>query len=286
VKIGIRTLCLGRDLKGVLQQCEELGLDGIQVSPQELPPERLSAADRAAFRRDVERRGLEISAVSGGPNLVDPRVAAESVERFQAFLQLSVDLGPGIVTAEVKAKPPDLDDDTAWQTCLASVRAIAAHAGQIGAIYAVEAGPHCLVRTVDDLQRLREAVDSEHLRINYDPANLYSAGCDVVAGVAQVGPWIVHTHARDARRHEDGTWTETPLGHGDVDWLAYLKALDRAGFDGYLCIEREQGSNRFKDAWHARERLLAALKKVEEMEEEEESEGGGGEEEEKENEEI
>ena len=39
------------------------------------------------------------------------------------------------------------------------------------------------------------------------------------------------------------SFMETPLGEGDVDFPSYLKALRDTGYNGFLTIEREVGSN-------------------------------------------
>ena len=36
---------------------------------------------------------------------------------------------------------------------------------------------------------------------------------------------------------------ETPVGGGDVNWDAYIKALKDIGYEGYLTIERETGAD-------------------------------------------
>lgn len=67
--------------------------------------------------------------------------------------------------------------------------------------------------------------------------------------------YIVHTHAKDGRRNyyrapeevyglveaemlASPSFTELPLGTGNVDFAAYLKALDEIGYHGFLTVER------------------------------------------------
>ena len=38
-------------------------------------------------------------------------------------------------------------------------------------------------------------------------------------------------------------YKEVPLGQGQVPWDAYLAALRKAGFNGFLTIERECGND-------------------------------------------
>jgi len=58
------------------------------------------------------------------------------------------------------------------------------------------------------------------------------------------------------RTKTPGTWgEEVRLGTGQVDWRAFFRALDAAGFKGDLCIEREAGNQRVADIRAAREYL-------------------------------
>ena len=40
---------------------------------------------------------------------------------------------------------------------------------------------------------------------------------------------------------------EMPLGEGQVDWPAYINALNEIGFNGFLTIERECGDDPKKE---------------------------------------
>ncbi|WP_046773069.1 sugar phosphate isomerase/epimerase family protein [Jiangella alkaliphila] len=104
------------------------GFDGFQVWQRRIDAAGLKASDVATMARDL---GLEVTAVGGGPNLVDPRSAQEAIDAFRGFLNLSVELGCRIVTAESKAKPDDLSDADAWASTAETVAAICAHAKDI-----------------------------------------------------------------------------------------------------------------------------------------------------------
>lgn len=84
------------------------------------------------------------------------------------------------------------------------------------------------------------------------------------AGGIQPEDYIVHTHAKDGRRNyyrapeevyglveaemlASPSFTELPLGTGNVDFAAYLKALDEIGYHGFLTVEREVGDTPEKD---------------------------------------
>ena len=101
--------------------------------------------------------------------------------------------------------------------------------------------------------------------VNYDPANLVMVtGADPIEGVATLKDWIVHTHAKDGVMLKqtdpaviygyfaDGGiedfrmeeyFRELPLGQGRVDIPAWLAALSKVDYDGFVTIEREVGSD-------------------------------------------
>ena len=94
------------------------------------------------------------------------------------------------------------------------------------------------------------------MAVNYDPANLtMCVADDAVKGVYTLQKYIVHTHAKDGLRGTEPPYVEVPLGTGDVDWPAYLKALDEIGYRGFLTIERECGENPLADIRTAAEFL-------------------------------
>ena len=102
--------------------------------------------------------------------------------------------------------------------------------------------------------------------VNLDPANFTMVtGQDATEAVYILKDYIVHTHAKDGIMLDPTQdpanvyhsfavggvealnacrgFKETPLGEGKVDWKSYLGALREIGYDGFLTIEREAGSN-------------------------------------------
>jgi len=117
-------------------------------------------------------------------------------------------------------------------------------ADEVGITIAVETGPE----EGWVLANLIETVGSDRLRVNYDPANLLMKGFDHVQGVRDLAPWIVHTHAKDALADPGDGKPQVPLGEGDVDIPRWIGQLKEIGFDGWVCIERESGKDRVRDA--------------------------------------
>jgi hypothetical protein len=73
--------------------------------------------------------------------------------------------------------------------------------------------------------------------VNYDPANMLRRG--VVEGVKTLGPWIVHTHAKDYNPETQ----KATVGEGLVPWDEYIATLRSIGYDGWYALEDGQ--------WHS-----------------------------------
>ena len=248
-KIGVMVESLQLGLRRGVEKAAELGADGIQFhgTSDEMQPDRMTTEKRLEFVDFVRDQGLTITALGGdcGKGLLDAETNTWVVPETKAFVDLAVDLGTRVVTAHVGTLPRD-EYSEAWRVGVQAAREIADYAANRGVIFAGETG----YEAAEVLGRFLEKVGSPGFQINYDPANLVIKGFDHLSGVDVLGEHIVHTHAKDAVRHDDGTFTEVPLGKGAVDFPKYLEKLHAVGFQGFLVIEREVSDRPVEDiAW-------------------------------------
>jgi sugar phosphate isomerase/epimerase len=91
--------------------------------------------------------------------------------------------------------------------------------------------------------------------INFDPSHLEHQFLDSAAFIEEFGARIFHAHVKDSKRRLDGRssilgghldfgqagrgWDFVSPGHGDVDFEAMFRALNRVGYTGPLSIEWE-----------------------------------------------
>ena len=238
-----------------LDQAAALGIQGIQVytTKGERAPENMNGEMRRAFLHRVKSRGLTISALCGdlGKGFTDPALNPELIEKSKRILDLALDLDTKIVTTHIGRVPEDSNCET-YRIMQQACHELADYADRLGAHFAIETGP-------EPAERLRQFLDtlgSTGVAVNYDPANLtMCVADDAVKGVYTLQKYIVHTHAKDGLRGTEPPYVEVPLGTGDVDWPAYLKALDEIGYRGFLTIERECGENPLADIRTAAEFL-------------------------------
>ena len=140
--------------------------------------------------------------------------------------------------------------------------------GQEGVQFALEVHP---TEIAYDFVTTRKALDAMGNRpefgINFDPSHLAHQFLDSAAFITDFADRIYHVHVKDSKRHLDGRtsilgshlnfgdprrgWDFVSPGHGDVDFEAMFRALNRIGYTAPLSIEWEDsGMDR---EWGARD---------------------------------
>jgi len=217
VKLGVFTVVFGDlPLTAALDRVVAFGLDAVEIGTGNYPGDAHNVAE---LKREVEARGLEISALSchGNPLHPDAELAKRSHETFRRTLELANELGVGTVigfsgcpgdgpTAAQPnwvtcAWPPEYLDVLEWQW---TERAIpywteeARVAREAGVRVALEPHPGFLVYNPETALRLREAAGPE-IGVNFDPSHFVWQGIDPLLAIRELGNAgaIFHVHAKD-----------------------------------------------------------------------------------------
>lgn len=247
-----------------LRKAREIGAKGIQVyaTKGERAPENMTADKRREFLDKVRSEGLVISALCGdlGKGFHNPELNPALIEKSKRILDMAKELETNIVTTHIGVVPSDPNHDR-YKIMQEACFELAEYADSLDAHFAIETGPE----TSEVLKGFLDTLHSTGVAVNLDPANLVMVTADdPVKAVYNLKDYIVHTHAKDGRRNyyrapeeiygltekkmlAEPSFTELPLGTGNVDFPAYLKALDDIGYHGFLTIEREVGSEPEKD---------------------------------------
>ncbi len=256
--IGVILDSFRTDLTTALDKAVAVGASGLQVyaTSGAFSPESLSPQKRREFLDMCKSRGLTISALCGdlGQGFANPEKNPELIERSKRILDLAKDLETDVVTTHIGVVPADTDCDT-FRIMQDACGQLAAYADSLQAHFAIETGPELSAV----LKTFLDTLHSTGVAVNLDPANLVMvAGDDPVKAVHNLKEYIVHTHAKDGRMlrrvnpeaiyngtldFAEAPFIELPLGQGDVDFPAYLSALNDIGYTGYLTIEREVGDD-------------------------------------------
>jgi sugar phosphate isomerase/epimerase len=125
-----------------------------------------------------------------------------------------------------------------------------------GVRFALEVHPTEIAYDFVTTHKALDAIgDRPGFGINFDPSHFEHQFLDPAAFVTEFGDKVFHAHIKDAKRRLDGRssilgghldfgqpgrgWDFVSPGHGDVDFEAMVRALNRIGYDGPLSIEWE-----------------------------------------------
>jgi L-ribulose-5-phosphate 3-epimerase len=275
-KIGIIVDSLRLPLRKGLKTAKELGADGVQIYAVdgEMAPENLTSSARKELKDYIASLGLEISALCGdlgGHGFQDSEMNPQKIEKSKRILDLAVELGTNIVTTHIGIIPED-PATRVYESMQKACDELGVYAKSLNAYFAIETGPETSLR----LKTFLDTLSTNGVSVNFDPANMVMVtGDDPVEGVKLLKDYIIHTHVKDGVRYkpvdprdvygalgygggvdheqiakmvtEGEYFRELPLGEGKVNFPSYFAALQEIGYQGYLTIEREVGTNPVHD---------------------------------------
>ncbi len=275
--IGMMLESLKMDYKSAIKKAAQMGAKGLQLYSTygEFAPENMTRDRINEWNGLLADNGLVLSAVCGdlGKGFGKKELNPELVERSKRIMELAKELHTDVVTTHIGVVPQDKNHER-YKIMQEACYELSRYADSLDAHFAIETGPE----TSLTLKGFLDSLGSTGVAVNLDPANLVMVtGDDPVQAVYNLKDYIVHTHAKDGRKLldkdpeiiygvvesemlMDNAFIELPLGTGDVDFPAYLKALDDIGYKGFLTIEREVGDQPVQDIQTAMDFLTNLLK--------------------------
>jgi inosose dehydratase len=200
----------------------------------------LSTDDRRTIRALYDQHGIELCGVTGNTPMLatDPAAHAANMERLRGYLDLTAELQqPGhhlAVSTTSSGKPED------WESVkgllVQRFGELADYAGQRGVIVGMEPHVGSALHAPDQVLWLLEQVNSPALRVHFDISHFNVQGMDMETVIAQIAPHSVHTHIKDERGVVPNYEFLIP-GEGECDYVRYLKAMQRAGYNGHITVE-------------------------------------------------
>jgi inosose dehydratase len=220
-----------------------LGYDGIEIAVLPGWTTAIDMLDRAERQRIlglINDHGLTLSAIAGHASLLesDAEAHAANVARLEAAIDLAVEWAQAGRVPFVNTLSGGRSAD--WEALhglfAERLAPIAEYAAARGVILAMEPHVDGLVDTPERMITILELVDSPVLKVNFDISHFDIYGMPTEESVAALVPYSVHTHVKDQRgRYPDYEFLVP--GTGDFDYVRYLRAMDEAGYTGFINAE-------------------------------------------------
>lgn len=279
------------DFEGVIDTAAELGFGCVELacwpnSPSERRYAGVSHLDINTLDDEkilyiqnyCKEKSVAISSLAFYPNTMDPNLEkrAANIQHLRNLIVASKRLGINMVTTFIgRDQNKTVEDNLAlfkeiWPE-------IIAFAEQNKVRVAIEncpmlfdegqwPGGQNLATTPAIWRAMFAIIPSPYFGINYDPSHFIWQMIDYIKPLYEFKDRIFHVHCKDIKLYpeklaEVGVMAYPLLfmapklpGLGDVNWSAYISALNDIGYDGFVCIEMEDRA--FEDT---PERVLKSL---------------------------
>ncbi|PHR86786.1 MAG: xylose isomerase [Blastopirellula sp.] len=220
------------DILGFLDYCAKLGIDGAELTSYFFP----KPLDRT-YINQVKRRahllGIDITGGAIGNNFShapNSDLAAEEVKYFRSWIDHFADLGAPVVRVfasrgNVKAGT----EDQVIANVIANLQQALPYAEKRGVMLGLE--NHDIMKNVNYLLEVIDAIDSPWLGVTWDSANL-TATPDPYAELARIAPHAVTAQLK--------VMTQVNGKPSSADFTRMLKILHDAKYGGYVVLEYEE----------------------------------------------
>jgi len=213
-------------------------------------PAELTDEEIAAIRDGFASHRLELSALSGTYNMIDPNPLKRQAgsKDLDRLISVAPRLGTKVVTLctgsrdpqSMWRRHPDNDTPAAWTDLLSSVEQVIQTAEKYDIALGVETEVGNTVNTVRKTRQLLDTISSPHLKVIMDGANIFQKGelpnmrAKLDEAFDLLGADIVLAHAKDLDR--DGEAGHVPAGLGKLDYPYYLHKLQECRYDGAIIL--------------------------------------------------
>jgi sugar phosphate isomerase/epimerase len=234
---------------------------GLATMPDGLPQHVIDT-----IRATAEVHDVKIAALAGTYNMIDPDLSVRDAnhQRFLRHIESAPKLGSRFVTIctgtrdeqSMWAKHPDNQTDSAWSDLVDALTPALVAAQRHDVVLAVEPEPANVVNNSIRARRLLDDMQSDHLAIIADPANLVAGDPsrspkDVLTHAFDLlGDRVVLAHAKDL--DVDGEFS--PAGTGVVPWSHFHDLLQKVNYQGAVILH----SLTVSDIPHALQTLRSA----------------------------
>jgi len=223
--------------------CAALGFDGLEMTV--IPGWVTDAAgldrgERRRIRTLYDDHRLDLCGLSGNTPLLDTDLAnhAGNMERLRGYLDLAADLqrpGERLTVSTTSGGDPD-DWDGVKGLLVDRFGGLAEYAQGAGVLIGVEPHVGAALHRPQQVLWLLEQIRSPGLTIHFDISHFNVQGMAMDPVIELLAPHSAHTHVKDERGLAPDHEFLIP-GEGEMDYVRYLKAMQRAGYDGHIVVE-------------------------------------------------
>ncbi len=245
-------------LEAFIDHAADLGFDGVMLMAKR---PHLSMLDyntdgRRRLRERIEKRGLRKVCVAGYTNLTADLAHSDipqhefQVAHIVELARAAHDLGSGLVRIFTGYEDNSVSFQRQWDLVIAALREAADRAAEFDVTIGVQ-NHHDIAVDFASLGDLIVEVDRPNCRAMFDAWAPALQGEDIAEAARQIAPLSVHTTVANYNKrprhrynpalvsYETLPWRAqaVPMDQGFIDYPAFFRALENAGFSGTVAYE-------------------------------------------------
>jgi len=209
-------------------------------------PEDISFEVTKQVANEMLVRNLTMDALSGTFNMIHPdkHIVEKGLKSLEVLISNAKQMGTSVITLctgscdadDMWRFHPENNSREAWLTLCNTLEPALIMAESKDVILGVEPELANVINSADKARRILDEMQSRHLKIVFDPANLFEKAASkeiekiIAYGLELVGKDIAIAHAKD--RKLDGSFTAAGLGV--LPYSFFIHHLRETGFDGTL----------------------------------------------------
>jgi len=157
----------------------------------------------------------------------------EAIRYTARAILAAVGLGAPVVGTSLGSVPEGADWEACAEKAAEALRSVAEEAEAQGATVAVYLHVEDMADSVARLRQVLDAVDSVAVGAAFDTGMLHYLKVDLDEAFAALGDRLHHVRLRDA---DENGYQAIP-GRGEVDFAAFFRRLEEAGYQGVASLE-------------------------------------------------
>lgn len=234
------------DIFEAISFCAEIGLDGIEVRCAEngqMHLEALRPDDIKRIRDHARGEGVEFACLTPYyRQYVTELEKQATLDGIRLACGIARELECPTVRAITGQWPMEgYEREEVWAKTVSGMKEAGLIAMDNGVKLACETHKGYLTWSATEAAEFVGAVDMESVGILWDHYWVHVRGEDTVdEALALLSPWLVHVHAKQLQREEDGPHAAMLAAEGELDWCMIINRLKTAGYEGYISDEYEK----------------------------------------------
>lgn len=253
-------------LRDALELFARSGLDGAEIIWQDGYLSAIPESDDGTVVSEVKRLAADLGLRIGGLtpymsdiNSLDEDVRRREIARFERCIRVAAELDCHRIRVYGGAYASDehrANRDAHWARLVDSLQELGRSAAEHDVVLCVENHFSTMTESAQETVDLVREVDSPHVGILYDQANLtFTHREDFAEAIGLQQGLIRHVHVKDLEfidpnrrlrtstvshiQDEDRIHRSRMIGDGVLDWSEIIAALRAAGYDGPYSLEYE-----------------------------------------------